>query len=55
MSLLHEERGTTIFLFQDDDFPLFGQVWRRWANEFVDELDRHELPGEGHLEDELPR
>jgi len=40
MQLLHEERGTTIFLFQDDDFPLFGQVWRRWANEFVDELER---------------
>ena len=40
MSLLHEERGTTIFLFQDDDFPLFGQVWRRWANQFVDELER---------------
>lgn len=40
MSLLHEESGTTIFLFQDDDFPLFGQVWRRWANEFVDELER---------------
>jgi len=40
MSLLHEERGTTIFLFQDDDFPLFGQVWRRWANEFVHELER---------------
>ena len=40
MELLHEERGTTIFLFQDDDFPLFGTVWRRWANEFVDELER---------------
>ena len=40
MTMLHEERGTTIFLFQDDDFPLFGQVWRRWANEFVDELER---------------
>lgn len=40
MSLLYEESGTTIFLFQDDDFPLFGQVWRRWANEFVDELER---------------
>jgi radical SAM superfamily enzyme YgiQ (UPF0313 family) len=40
MSLLHEEQGVTIFLFQDDDFPLFGQVWRRWANEFVDELER---------------
>ena len=40
MSMLHEEQGITIFLFQDDDFPLFGQVWRRWANEFVDELER---------------
>src|SRR5688572_4692227 len=40
MMSLHEEHGTTIFLFQDDDFPLFGQVWRRWANEFVDELER---------------
>src|SRR5690349_19653239 len=43
MVMLHEERGTTIFLFQDDDFPLFGQVWRRWANEFVDELHRSGL------------
>jgi radical SAM superfamily enzyme YgiQ (UPF0313 family) len=43
MVSLHEERGTTIFLFQDDDFPLFGQVWRRWANEFVDELERSGL------------
>ncbi len=43
MEMLHEERGTTIFLFQDDDFPLFGQVWRRWANEFVDELERSGL------------
>ena len=45
MRWLHEERGITIFLFQDDDFPLFGSVWRRWAQEFVDELHRHELPG----------
>lgn len=45
MRMLHEERGITIFLFQDDDFPLFGTVWRRWANEFVDELHRNELPG----------
>jgi radical SAM superfamily enzyme YgiQ (UPF0313 family) len=43
MSLLHEELGATVFLFQDDDFPLFGQVWRRWANEFVDELHRSGL------------
>jgi anaerobic magnesium-protoporphyrin IX monomethyl ester cyclase len=24
---------------------LFGQVWKRWANEFVDQLHRAELPG----------
>jgi radical SAM superfamily enzyme YgiQ (UPF0313 family) len=45
MRLLHEQRGATVFLFQDDDFPLFGTVWRRWAREFVDELHRNGLPG----------
>jgi len=45
MRRLHEERGITVFLFQDDDFPLFGTVWRRWANDFVDELHRSGLPG----------
>jgi anaerobic magnesium-protoporphyrin IX monomethyl ester cyclase len=44
MCMLHEERGINIFLFQDDDFPLFGTVWRRWAGEFVDELHRSRLP-----------
>jgi len=44
MRLLHEERGITIFLFQDDDFPLFGKTWRQWAGEFVDELHRSGLP-----------
>jgi radical SAM superfamily enzyme YgiQ (UPF0313 family) len=45
MRVLHEQRGVTVFLFQDDDFPLFGTVWRRWAREFVDELHRNGLPG----------
>jgi radical SAM superfamily enzyme YgiQ (UPF0313 family) len=45
MVFLHEQQDITIFLFQDDDFPLFGKVWRRWANEFVDELYRAGLPG----------
>jgi anaerobic magnesium-protoporphyrin IX monomethyl ester cyclase len=45
MRALHEERGITIFLFQDDDFPLFGPVWHRWANEFVGELHRSGLVG----------
>jgi anaerobic magnesium-protoporphyrin IX monomethyl ester cyclase len=40
---LYEERGATVFLFQDDDFPLFGQVWKRWAREFVAELHRSGL------------
>ena len=44
MDFLHRERGTTIFLFQDDDFPLFGPVWRRWASDFVSELHRSGLP-----------
>jgi len=41
---LHREHGATIFLFQDDDFPLFGPVWRRWAAEFASELHRSGLP-----------
>lgn len=45
MRSLYEERGITIFLFQDDDFPLFGAVWRRWAGEFVDELHQSGLVG----------
>jgi anaerobic magnesium-protoporphyrin IX monomethyl ester cyclase len=45
MRFLLEEHGISIFLFQDDDFPLFGAVWRRWATEFVEELHRNGLPG----------
>ena len=45
MRELHERHAMTIFLFQDDDFPLYGPVWRRWANEFVDELYRQGLAG----------
>lgn len=38
MRQLHEERGITVFLFQDDDFPIFGPKWRAWANDLVDQL-----------------
>jgi hypothetical protein len=38
MRLLHEQRGISIFLFQDDDFPLFGPKWRAWADQLVGEL-----------------
>lgn len=43
MKMLHEEQGVTIFLFQDDDFPLFGPVWQRWTNELLEELHRSGL------------
>jgi anaerobic magnesium-protoporphyrin IX monomethyl ester cyclase len=46
MRALHEERGITIFLFQDDDFPLFGPVWHRWAGEFVSEMHKSGLVGQ---------
>jgi radical SAM superfamily enzyme YgiQ (UPF0313 family) len=42
---LYESRGSTIFLFQDDDFPLFGPAWHRWTREFVKELHRSGLVG----------
>ena len=45
MKRLHEERGTTIYLFQDDDFPLFGPAWRRWTREFLKELHGSGLVG----------
>ena len=35
---LHHHHGVHVFLFQDDDFPLWGKVGRRWADELVDRL-----------------
>jgi radical SAM superfamily enzyme YgiQ (UPF0313 family) len=45
MRFLLEENGITIFLFQDDDFPLFGPVWKKWTREFLAELHKNGLPG----------
>ncbi|MHB8575225.1 MAG: B12-binding domain-containing radical SAM protein, partial [Dehalococcoidia bacterium] len=45
MRMLYDEHDITLFHFQDDDFPLFGAAWHRWANEFIDELYRADLPG----------
>jgi anaerobic magnesium-protoporphyrin IX monomethyl ester cyclase len=45
MRMLHEQRDIRIFQFLDDDFPLYGPVWRRWAYDFVNELHRNDLPG----------
>jgi anaerobic magnesium-protoporphyrin IX monomethyl ester cyclase len=40
MRMLHEEHDITLFLFQDDDFPVYGAKWRQWARDFCDELHR---------------
>jgi radical SAM superfamily enzyme YgiQ (UPF0313 family) len=45
MRYLLEQHDISIFLFQDDDFPLFGPVWHRWTKDFVTELHRNRLPG----------
>ena len=39
MRMLHDERGVSVFLFQDDDFPLFGPKWRAWAGELCDAIE----------------
>lgn len=45
MHHLHTQQGARIFLFQDDDFPVVGKVWRRWALELVQALHEFELVG----------
>jgi radical SAM superfamily enzyme YgiQ (UPF0313 family) len=45
MRHLYETRRASVFLFQDDDFPLFGPVWRRWARDFIAEMHRSGLVG----------
>ena len=32
---LHRRHGVRVFLFQDDDFPLWGKKGRRWGEELV--------------------
>jgi anaerobic magnesium-protoporphyrin IX monomethyl ester cyclase len=32
---LHRRHGVRVFLFQDDDFPLWGKKGRRWAEELM--------------------
>lgn len=45
MHHLHTEMNARIFLFQDDDFPVVGKVWRRWAQELVAQLHAFDLVG----------
>ena len=35
---LRETYDVRVFLFQDDDFPLWGKKGRRWADELIDRL-----------------
>jgi len=45
MRTLHDENGVSIFLFQDDDFPVWGPFGRRWIAQFIDALRAEELYG----------
>lgn len=40
MRLLYEQRGVRVFLFQDDDFPLWGKPGRKWVDELALGLER---------------
>jgi radical SAM superfamily enzyme YgiQ (UPF0313 family) len=43
MLYLNRDRGVRVFLFQDDDFPLWGRRGRRWAEELVERLHQSGL------------
>ena len=45
MRVLHEERDVSIFLFQDDDFPLWGAFGQRWVEQFTAALHAEGLAG----------
>jgi hypothetical protein len=45
MKALYEENGVSIFLFQDDDFPVWGPFGRRWIAQFIDSLREQGLYG----------
>src|SRR5262245_35110646 len=45
MRFLSETLGASVLLFQDDDFPIFGKAWHRWARELVAEIRAQDLVG----------
>jgi anaerobic magnesium-protoporphyrin IX monomethyl ester cyclase len=45
MRMLYDEHDATVLLFQDDDFPIFGRAWHRWARQLLDEMARQDLIG----------
>jgi radical SAM superfamily enzyme YgiQ (UPF0313 family) len=38
MTMLYIDRGVRVFLFQDDDFPLWGRAGRKWVDELAARL-----------------
>jgi len=45
MRHLYEENGVSIFLFLDDDFPVWGAFGRRWVAQFIAALGSEGLLG----------
>jgi anaerobic magnesium-protoporphyrin IX monomethyl ester cyclase len=45
MRQLHDEEGVRVFLFQDDDFPLWGRAGRKWVDRLLEQLDQAHLAG----------
>ncbi len=41
---LERNHGVRVFLFQDDDFPLWGKPGRRWVNELTERMHDSGLP-----------
>lgn len=38
MKMLYDERGVRVFLFQDDDFPLWGRAGAKWVDQLAHRL-----------------
>lgn len=45
IAFLHERLGSSVFLFQDDDFPVKGPLYPEWVDAFCQELHARELAG----------
>jgi anaerobic magnesium-protoporphyrin IX monomethyl ester cyclase len=45
MRMLRDQRGATVFLFQDDDFPIFGPAWHRGCRQLLDAIRAQDLVG----------
>ncbi len=43
MRMLYDERGVRVFLFQDDDFPLWGRAGAKWVDELAHRLRAADL------------